>query len=99
VPALQGAAPAPVVEINYEDAARLKISAGETVRVGSRRGVIELEAKLSDIIPGHLFIPFHYGNAEPSRERTAANELTITDWDPVSKQPQFKFAAVWIQKA
>jgi hypothetical protein len=62
--------------------------------------VVELQATLTDIIPGHLFIPFHYGNDEAaSIVSTAANELTLTDWDPVSKQPQFKFAAVWIQKA
>ena len=28
----------------------------------------------------------------------AANELTITDWDPVSKQPIFKTSAVRIAK-
>lgn len=26
-------------------------------------------------------------------------ELTITDWDPVSKQPHLKFAAVWLMKS
>jgi hypothetical protein len=30
--------------------------------------------------------------------RRAANELTITGWDPISKQPHFKFAAVRIDK-
>jgi ferredoxin-nitrate reductase len=100
VPALQAAAPVPVVEVNYEDATRLSIRSRDRVRVGSRRGVVELQATLTDIIPGHLFIPFHYGNDEAaSIVSTAANELTLTDWDPVSKQPQFKFAAVWIQKA
>jgi anaerobic selenocysteine-containing dehydrogenase len=100
VPALQAAAPVPVVEVNYEDATRLSISSGDRVRVGSRRGVVELQAMLTDVIPSHLFMPFHYGNDEAaSLGPTAANELTITDWDPVSKQPQFKFAAVWIQKA
>ena len=33
------------------------------------------------------------------RRPGAADELTITDWDPVSKQPHQKFAAVWIRKA
>jgi ferredoxin-nitrate reductase len=100
VPALQAAAPVAVVEVNYEDATRLGISSGDRVRIGSRRGVVELQATLTDIIPSHLFIPFHYGNEEvASIGPTAANELTLTDWDPVSKQPQFKFAAVWIQKA
>jgi hypothetical protein len=41
-------------------------------------------------------VPFHYGDWDrtggaPPR---AANELTITAWDPVSKQPLFKVAAV-----
>ena len=37
--------------------------------------------------PGTVFVPFHYA-------KQAANELTITAWDPVSKQPMFKLAAV-----
>jgi hypothetical protein len=44
-----------------------------------------------------LFVPFHYGYwdaANPDQHARAANELTITDWDPVSKQPMFKTAAV-----
>ena len=28
----------------------------------------------------------------------AANELTLTGWDPVSKQPHFKYAAVRIER-
>jgi ferredoxin-nitrate reductase len=48
-------------------------------------------------------MPFHYGGGhggdESAGTATAANELTITDWDPVSKQPHVKFAAVWVQKA
>jgi hypothetical protein len=35
-----------------------------------------------------LFLPFHYGG-----EGTAANDLTPTSWDPVSKQPDFKSGA------
>ena len=36
--------------------------------------------------------------AEPNERPRAANELTISDWDPVSKQPLFKLAAVRIRK-
>ena len=48
--------------------------------------------------PGVVFVPFHYGYwdpdaTRPGRPAPAANELTITDWDPVSKQPLFKTAA------
>jgi anaerobic selenocysteine-containing dehydrogenase len=36
-------------------------------------------------------------NQDDGRHR-AANELTITEWDPVSKQPVFKNAAVRVEK-
>ena len=51
--------------------------------------------------PGTVFAPFHYGYWDPAAARappTAANELTITEWDPVSKQPVFKNAAVKVEK-
>jgi anaerobic selenocysteine-containing dehydrogenase len=99
VPALREAAPEPFVEISHEDAIRLGIRNGDRVRMGSRRGVVEVEAKPGDIIPGHVFMPFHYGDWDKPEGHRAANELTISDWDPVSKQPHFKFAAVWLRKA
>ena len=68
------------------------------VEVASGRGVVREPAHVGDIIPGHVFIPFHYaslgeGGPDPDRPR-AANELTMTAWDPVSKEPYFKHAAV-----
>jgi hypothetical protein len=68
------------------------------VRVTSRRGAAEAPARIGDIEPGTLFMPFHYGYwDDPGRSR-AANELTLYDWDPVSKQPHFKYAAVKLEK-
>jgi ferredoxin-nitrate reductase len=58
-------------------------------------------ARIGDIAQGHVFIPFHYGywdEQDPDQHDSAANELTITGWDPVSKQPHFKFAAVRLRK-
>jgi len=98
VPALREAAPEAFVEIGRDDAERLGIHDGERVRIGSRRGIVELRARVAEIAPGHLFMPFHYGDWDGSGGQ-AGNELTITDWDPVSKQPHFKFAAVWLVKA
>jgi hypothetical protein len=52
--------------------------------------------RISGIRDGVLFVPFHYGywdagDADPGAVvGRAANEMTITDWDPVSKQPLFK---------
>jgi ferredoxin-nitrate reductase len=70
------------------------------VRVESPRGALEAPARLAGIRPGTVFVPFHYGAWRNSRdEPRAANELTITAWDPVSKQPLFKHAAVRVAKA
>lgn len=97
-PALNGAAPDAFVQIAAEDAERLGIAEGDIVEVASRRGRIRVAARVGDIIPGHAFLPFHYGNwDDPDRPR-AANELTITEWDAVSKQPHFKYAAVSLAK-
>ena len=37
-------------------------------------------------------------DAGPNGRPRAANELTITEWDPVSKQPVYKTAAVRVEK-
>ena len=98
VPALRAAAPEAFVQIALEDARRLDIEEGDWVRVGSRRGALELRAKVGDIAPGHLFVPFHYGSWDQRDASRTANDLTLNDWDPSSKQPHFKFAAVWLRK-
>lgn len=59
--------------------------------------------RVSGIRDGVLFVPFHYGywdvaGGKDADHRRAANELTITDWDPVSKQPIFKTAATRVSR-
>ncbi|HET6189937.1 MAG TPA: molybdopterin dinucleotide binding domain-containing protein, partial [Trebonia sp.] len=91
--ALDTIAPKALVYIHPADAARLGIKDGEMARVSSRRGVIELEAKVSHReAPGNCFIPFHFREA-------AANLLTIDEIDPFGKIPEFKFCAVRIERA
>ncbi|MEN6291660.1 MAG: molybdopterin oxidoreductase family protein, partial [Methanobacterium sp.] len=95
---LNDAAPDSFVQISNEDAERLGINEGDKLEVESRRGKAQAPALIGAIKPGHAFMPFHYGYWDnPGRPR-AANELTITEWDPVSKQPYFKYAAVKISK-
>src|SRR4051812_4217214 len=100
-PDLNAAAPEAFAELSKEDAERLGIADGDEVEIASRRGTIRVPAKVGGILPGHVFVPFHYGywDAETQEYRRAANELTITAWDPVSKQPVFKHAAVQVRKA
>jgi ferredoxin-nitrate reductase len=99
-PELVAAAPDVWVEVNAEDAERLGVGEGDVLRLDNARGAVEAPVRVTDIRPGTVFVPFHYGywdrdapgpDGAPPR---AANELTITAWDPVSKQPLFKVAAV-----
>ena len=96
--ALYDAAPDAFVQISNEDAVKYGIAEGDWVEVESRRGKVTEPARIGDIIPGTVFIPFHYGYWDNPDRTRAANELTITEWDPVSKQPHFKYAAVRLRK-
>jgi ferredoxin-nitrate reductase len=98
VPALQAAAPEPIVEVHPDDAAALGIQDGDLVAVRSRRGEARGLARLSGIEPGVVFMPFHYGDWDAPERNGAANSLTITGWDAVSKQPYFKYAAVSVAR-
>ncbi|WP_214322815.1 molybdopterin oxidoreductase family protein [Nonomuraea sediminis] len=105
VPELDRAAPRPWIEISAEDAARLAVQEGDLVRVETRRGAMEAPARIAGLRPGTLFAPFHYGywdagTAGPhDGPPTAANEATLTAWDPVSKQPIYKLSAARLIKA
>ncbi|SDW66548.1 Molydopterin dinucleotide binding domain-containing protein [Amycolatopsis xylanica] len=92
---LTSAAPDVWVELSHSDARAHGITEGDPVELRSPRGLVRATAKISAIRDGVLFLPFHYGYWDSDRhDDRAANELTLTTWDPVSKQPLFKTAAV-----
>ena len=95
---LHEAAPDGYVQLSTEDAARYGIVEGDMVEVESRRGKVQEPARVGDIEPGLIFVPFHYGYWDQNDRPRAVNELTLNEWDPVSKQPHFKYAAVRIRK-
>ncbi|KQZ88414.1 molybdopterin oxidoreductase [Phycicoccus sp. Root563] len=100
---LNEAAPDAWVELSAEDAAGLGVAEGDVVRVESPRGAIEVQARVGRVMKGAVFAPFHYGtwdltDAELDSPSRQANELTMTVWDPVSKQPYFKTAACRVVK-
>jgi anaerobic selenocysteine-containing dehydrogenase len=103
-PQLQNAAPDAWVEIHPSDADALGVGEGDVVRVESPRGRLEAKARISGIRQGVVFVPFHYGYFDqpavsgPNGRPRAANELTITEWDPASKQPLYKVGAVKVTK-
>jgi ferredoxin-nitrate reductase len=101
VPQLQNAAPDAWVELSPADAESLGVGEGDMVRVESPRGRLEAKARISGIKEGVVFAPFHYGyfdSGDLDAHPRAANELTITEWDPASKQPLYKVGAVRVTK-
>jgi len=84
--------PTGYMEINPANADRLQIADGEKVDVKSRRGQIEIAAKVTERVPeGTIFIPFHFVEC-------AANVLTNPALDPDAKIPVLKVCAVKVTK-
>jgi predicted molibdopterin-dependent oxidoreductase YjgC len=79
------------VEVNPVDAERLELRPNDPVRVRTRRGSIEVKARVTNTVPeGIVFIPFHFREA-------AVNLLTINAVDPNAKIPEFKVCAASLE--
>ena len=89
---LEGLAPEAWIEINPSDAEALKVRTGDLVRVASQRGEIDrLVVRVTAIVrAGEVFIPFHYDEA-------CANRLTNDEFDPISREPNYKQCAVRVE--
>jgi predicted molibdopterin-dependent oxidoreductase YjgC len=80
------------VEINPEDARKLDVREGEVLILASRRGEMEIPARISETVkPGTLFVPIHFGE-------NPTNVLTNPAFDPLAKIPEFKVGAVHIKR-
>jgi formate dehydrogenase major subunit len=91
-PTLEHELPENYVEISPVDAKTMEIKDGERVKVSSRRGEIQIKARISrKVNQGVVFIPFHFAEA-------AANVLTNSACDPVAKIPEYKVCAVKVEK-
>jgi formate dehydrogenase major subunit len=85
--------PEAVASLHPRELRRLGVAAGEPIRVMTRRGAIELKARVDRAVPeGMVFIPFAYVEA-------AANILTNPQLDPYGKIPEYKFCAARVEKA
>jgi formate dehydrogenase major subunit len=70
---------------------RLGAQPGDMVRLTTRRGAIEIMARVDRAVPEDMvFVPFAYVEA-------AANVLTNPAVDPYGKIPEFKFSAVRVE--
>ena len=77
------------VEINPEDAQKLKIRHGDMVKVKTVRGETEARARITEKVkPGMVFMPFHW---------QGTNIITSGALDPVAKIPEYKMAACRVE--
>jgi len=80
------------LDLSPEDAGRLEVADGDTVRVASRRGTVLAPARIDPGLPqGLVFLTLHFP------DQVATNELTIEAVDPKSGTSEFKAAAVRVE--
>lgn len=101
VPQLYGHEPEPMLTLNTNDASRRGLVAGEIVKVASRRGELLIRLAISDDVrSGQCYLPMHWGKASlASAGSHGVNALTTGVFDPISKQPELKHAAVRVDRA
>jgi assimilatory nitrate reductase catalytic subunit len=101
VPALFGHVPEPRLGMNPHDLARRGIAEGDLVRVESRRGAIHvLVAADEDVRSGQAYLPMHWGRRFlGGRGSAGTNTLTSPAFDPHSRQPELKHAAIKVSAA
>jgi assimilatory nitrate reductase catalytic subunit len=81
----------PYVEINPADAEALGLTNGRWAVVESRRGAARARAFVTPTVPaGQLFLPMHDGST---------NRLTLSAFDPESRQPAYKACAARVRAA
>ena len=80
----------PYVEIAPADASVLGVATDDWVIVSSTRGEMEARAYVTPTVAvGQVFVPMHYA---------ATNRLTRPSFDPYSRQPSYKHAAVAVRR-
>ncbi|MGH8666445.1 MAG: molybdopterin dinucleotide binding domain-containing protein, partial [Burkholderiales bacterium] len=95
---LFGHAPQPVASMHADDMARRGLRSGDLAWLSSRRGRVLLEVEAStEMYSGQVFVPMHFGARHLSH--AGINELTLAAFDPFSKQPELKHAAIQVDKA
>jgi len=97
VAALRKMCPEPFLEMHPSDAKDCGVVDADFVEILSRRGKAVVQVRVTaEIRPGTCFMPFHWGRQFGFYK--AANNLTVTARDPVSRQPELKACAVKIKK-
>jgi formate dehydrogenase major subunit len=84
--------PEETADISIADAQRLGIQPDERVKVRSRRGEVEVKARVTkEVPPGMVWMSFHFREG-------SANWLTNAVYDPATLTAEYKACAVAVEK-
>ncbi len=87
----------PLLALHATDMARRGLIDGDIAQIVSRRGKLMLRVETSkEMQSGQVFLPMHWGSQFMSG--LGVNALTLSTFDPQSKQPELKHAAVQVEK-
>ncbi len=87
-PEIEALCPEAFAEINPEDASRLGFADLDTIEISSRRGTVQLRARITDRSQlGTIAIPYHFAEVP-------VNNLTLNSLDRLSRSPQYKICAI-----
>jgi len=89
---LEAMAPEAWLDMNPADAGAWRT--GDRVDIRSRRGTVrDVALRVTQTVaPGQLFMPFHFAEAN-------VNEVTHDEFDPISREPNYKQCAVRVDLA
>jgi predicted molibdopterin-dependent oxidoreductase YjgC len=86
-------APEGWVEVHPADAERHRVHSGDLVRLVSERGAVDrIRVRVTRTVrEGEVFVPFHF-------DEQCANRLTLNEFDPISREPNYKQCAVRLER-
>ena len=103
---LFGHVPEPVIQMHPQDMLRRGLTDGCLVQVSSKRGSVVVPVQASaELGLSQTFMAMHWGSEflsgrdDKGKVMAGVNALTTSACCPTSKQPEFKHAAVRIEKA
>ncbi|MBN1346502.1 MAG: formate dehydrogenase subunit alpha [Phycisphaerae bacterium] len=91
-PVSDGKQPENFVMIHVDDAAKVGVRNGQTIRVVTRRGRLDVKADVADVVkPGTIWMPFHFAES-------STNVLTNDAFDNIAWTGEYKACAARLEK-
>ncbi|MVW86290.1 nitrate reductase [Pseudomonas sp. PB101] len=83
------------VSLHPDELRRHRLQPGDLVSLKSRRGAVIVTVTSDDSVrPGQAFLPMHWGDRFL---KGGVNSLTLSAFDPLSKQPELKHSGVRLE--